>query len=123
VLIEKSESAWRLDEWYRMMMFDCESRRIGKLDDIYIDVETAELRFALVRGGFVNHHYTFVRSTTFELDQTASMLRSRTKKSSRSRKSFPKGKAIASRRRGPLLYFGKTYEPVSFANGCRLIRR
>jgi hypothetical protein len=35
-------------------------RRIGKLQDVYVDVETDEPQFATVKEGFVDRHLTFV---------------------------------------------------------------
>jgi dTDP-4-dehydrorhamnose 3,5-epimerase-like enzyme len=34
--------------------------KIGKLQDVYVDVETDEPQFATVKGGFIGRHLTVV---------------------------------------------------------------
>lgn len=39
---------------------DTAGEKIGKLRDVYVDVETDEPRFATVKEGFIGRHLTFV---------------------------------------------------------------
>ncbi|MDA8185973.1 MAG: PRC-barrel domain-containing protein [Actinomycetota bacterium] len=41
-------------------MVDRNGEKIGKLQDIYVDVETDEPQFATVKEGFIGRHLTFV---------------------------------------------------------------
>ncbi len=41
------------------MLVDRDGERIGKLQDVYVDVENDEPRFATVKEGFIGRHLTF----------------------------------------------------------------
>jgi sporulation protein YlmC with PRC-barrel domain len=47
-------------EWHGKVLVDCEGERIGKLQDVYVDVETDTPQFATVKEGLVGRHLTFV---------------------------------------------------------------
>jgi uncharacterized protein YrrD len=51
---------WNVAEWHGKMLVDCNGERIGKLHDVYVDVETDEPQFATVKEGFIGRHLTFV---------------------------------------------------------------
>ena len=42
------------------MLVDRDGERIGKLQDVYVDVENDEPQFATVKEGFIGRHLTFV---------------------------------------------------------------
>jgi uncharacterized protein YrrD len=42
------------------MLVDSNGEKIGKLQDVYVDVETDEPQFATVKEGFIGRHLTFV---------------------------------------------------------------
>lgn len=42
------------------LLIDRDGEKIGKLEDVYVDVETDEPQFATVKEGFVSRHLTFV---------------------------------------------------------------
>jgi uncharacterized protein YrrD len=47
-------------EWRGRVMVDSAGERIGKLEEVYFDVETDEPQFGTVKEGFVGRHLTFV---------------------------------------------------------------
>jgi uncharacterized protein YrrD len=47
-------------DWHGKHLIDTLGEKIGKLQDVYVDVETDEPMFATVKEGFVRHHLTFV---------------------------------------------------------------
>jgi PRC-barrel domain protein len=51
-----------LAEWHGKDLIDSAGEKIGKLQDIYVDVETAEPMFGTVKEGFgfIGRHLTFV---------------------------------------------------------------
>ena len=53
-------AAWNVADWHGKMIVDVHGEKIGKLQDVYVDVETDEPQFATVKEGFVNRHLTFV---------------------------------------------------------------
>lgn len=47
-------------EWHGKMLIDRDGEKIGKLQDVYVDVETDEPQFVTVKEGFIGRHLTFV---------------------------------------------------------------
>jgi sporulation protein YlmC with PRC-barrel domain len=56
----QQNAEWNLVEWHGKMLVDREGERIGKLQDVYVDVENDEPQFATVKEGFIGRHLTFV---------------------------------------------------------------
>ena len=57
---DDSEAKWSVAEWHGKMLIDRDGEKIGKLQDIYVDVETDEPQFGTVKEGFIGRHLTFV---------------------------------------------------------------
>jgi uncharacterized protein YrrD len=51
---------YNVAEWHGKMLIDRDGERIGKLQDVYVDVENDEPQFATVKEGFIGRHLTFV---------------------------------------------------------------
>ena len=49
-----------ISEWHGRDLVDRNGERIGRLEDVYYDVETEEPRFGTVKEGLINRHLTFV---------------------------------------------------------------
>ena len=56
----QEEAKWNVAEWHGRMLIDRDGEKIGKLQDVYVDVETDEPQFATVKEGFIGRHLTFV---------------------------------------------------------------
>jgi sporulation protein YlmC with PRC-barrel domain len=56
----QGEARWSATEWHGKMLFDRDGEKIGKLQDVYVDVENDEPQFATVKEGFIGRHLTFV---------------------------------------------------------------
>lgn len=54
------EARWSVAEWHGKMLVDRNGEKIGKLQDVYVDVENDEPQFATVKEGFIGRHLTFV---------------------------------------------------------------
>ena len=54
------DASWNVAEWHGMMLVDRESEQIGRLQDVYVDVENDEPQFATVKEGLIGRHLTFV---------------------------------------------------------------
>jgi PRC-barrel domain len=50
-------------EWHGRDLVDRDGERIGKLEEVYFDIETDEPQFGTVKEGFVGRHLTFVPLT------------------------------------------------------------
>ena len=60
-MTEHQEDAnWNAAEWHGEMLVDCAGEKIGKPQDVYVEVENNEPRFATVKEGFIGPHLTFV---------------------------------------------------------------
>jgi len=57
---EKALATWEVAEWHGKMILDCNAEKIGRLQDVYVDVETDEPKFATVKEGLFDRHLTFV---------------------------------------------------------------
>jgi sporulation protein YlmC with PRC-barrel domain len=57
---EQPAAEWNVAEWHGKMLIDSDGEKIGKLQDVYVDVETDEPQFATVKEGFISRHLTFV---------------------------------------------------------------
>ena len=56
----ESDATWTASQWLGKTLIDRDGERIGKLQDVYVDVETDEPQFATVKEGFLGRHLTFV---------------------------------------------------------------
>jgi uncharacterized protein YrrD len=54
------QSEWNVAEWHGKMLVDRNGEKIGKLQDVYVDVENDEPQFGTVKEGFIRRHLTFV---------------------------------------------------------------
>jgi uncharacterized protein YrrD len=50
----------KLAEWHGKELVDWNGESIGKLEDVYVDVETDEPMFGTVKEGLIGRHLTFV---------------------------------------------------------------
>jgi len=56
----QEEASWTAADWQGKMLVDSDGEKIGKLQDVYVDVETDEPQFATVKEGRIGRHLTFV---------------------------------------------------------------
>jgi sporulation protein YlmC with PRC-barrel domain len=47
-------------DWHGKTLVDADGEKIGKLEDVYVDIETDEPQFATVKEGLIGRHLTFV---------------------------------------------------------------
>jgi uncharacterized protein YrrD len=57
---KQDQATWSVAEWHGRTLIDRDGEKIGKLQDVYVDVETDEPQFATVKEGFFDRHLTFV---------------------------------------------------------------
>jgi sporulation protein YlmC with PRC-barrel domain len=56
----QAAASWNVADWRGKMLVDSRGEKIGKLLDVYVDVETDEPQFATVKEGLIDRHLTFV---------------------------------------------------------------
>jgi uncharacterized protein YrrD len=54
------EAEWNVAQWHGKTLVDVNGEKIGKLEDVYVDVETDLPQFATVKEGLIGRHLTFV---------------------------------------------------------------
>ena len=59
-MVGEGSSHRNIAEWHGRKLVDCDGNKIGKLEDVYVDVETDEPMFATVKEGVFRRHLTFV---------------------------------------------------------------
>jgi hypothetical protein len=57
---DPNAATWDVTEWRGKMVVDNEGKKIGRLRDVYVDVEDDEPQFGTISEGHVNRHLTFV---------------------------------------------------------------
>jgi sporulation protein YlmC with PRC-barrel domain len=67
---EQGEATWSVADWQGKMLVDRDGEKIGKLQDVFVDVETDEPQFCAVKEGFIDRHLTFVPLARWSSDWT-----------------------------------------------------
>jgi uncharacterized protein YrrD len=57
---DETPATWVASDWIGKVLIDRNDQKIGKLQDIYVDVETDRPQFGTVKEGFLDRHLTFV---------------------------------------------------------------
>jgi sporulation protein YlmC with PRC-barrel domain len=57
---DQDQAKWNVAEWHGKTLIDRNGEKIGKLQDVYVDVETDEPQFGTVKEGLIDRHLTFV---------------------------------------------------------------
>jgi uncharacterized protein YrrD len=53
-------ATWTASDWLGKVIVDTNGNKIGKLHDVYVDVENDTPQFGTVKEGFLGRHLTFV---------------------------------------------------------------
>ena len=121
---DQAQARWNVTEWRGKMIIDCNGEKIGKLQDVYVDVETDEPQFGTVKEGFLDRHLTFVPLRGIQIgpdDLQATV----TKEQVRSAPDIEMHGEELSQTDESTLYhhFEQNYTPPSTESGRRLARR
>jgi sporulation protein YlmC with PRC-barrel domain len=111
-------------EWHGKDLIDSAGERIGKLEDVYFDVETDQPQFATVKEGLFGRHLTFVPLTDIILgpnDLQVSVTKSLVKDAPNLEL---QGDALSQEDESALYhYYQLNYTPSETPSGRRLARR
>ena len=111
-------------EWHGKDLIDSDGARIGKLEDVYFDVETDQPQFATVKEGLFGRHLTFVPLTDMILgpnDLQVSVTKSLVKGAPNIEL---QGDALSPEDESALYhYYQLNYTPSDTPSGRRLARR
>jgi hypothetical protein len=56
----EDQAAFNVADWHGRALIDVNGEKIGKLEEVYVDVETDIPQFATVKEGLIGRHLTFV---------------------------------------------------------------
>lgn len=118
------DASWNVAEWHGKMLVDREGERIGKLQDVYVDVENDEPQFATVKEGLIGRHLTFVPLSGITVgpdDPQVTVTKEQVK--SRAEHRTSRRGAVAGRRVGALPPSRAQLHPPNTESGRRLARR
>ena len=115
---------WDVAEWHGKMLVDRNGEKIGKLQDVYVDVETDEPQFATVKEGFLDRHLTFVPLAKIQIGPDDLQV-SVTKERVRTAPDIDMhGEELSQADESKLYHhFEMNYMPISTESGRRLARR
>ncbi len=115
---------WNVAEWHGKMLVDRNGEKIGKLQDVYVDVETDVPQFATVKEGFIGRHLTFVPLGGIQVGPDGLQV-SVTKEQVRTAPDIEMHGEELSQADESTLYhhFELNYTPISTESGRRLARR
>ena len=121
---DQGQARWSIAEWHGKVLVDCDGEKIGKLQDVYVDVETDEPQFATVKEGFIDRHLTSVPLSGIQIcpeDLQVTV----TKEQVRSAPDIEMHGEELSQKDESALYhhFEQNYTPPDSESGHRLARR
>jgi uncharacterized protein YrrD len=111
-------------DWHGKMLVDRAGEKIGKLQGVYVDVETDEPQFGTVKEGFIGRHLTFVPLGGIQIGPDALQVQV-TKEQVRTAPDLAMHGEELSQADESALYhhFELNYTPPDTASGRRLARR
>lgn len=121
---DSDRANWNVAEWHGKMLLDRNGDKIGKLEDVYVDVETDEPQFGTVKEGFVSRHLTFVPLAGLQIGPESLQV-SVTKDQVKSAPDIAlHGEELSQADESKLYHhFEMNYTPIATESGRRLARR
>jgi len=121
---DPGQAQWNVADWHGRMLIDRTGEKIGKLQDVYVDVETDVPQFATVKEGFIDRHLTFVPLGGIRVgpDELQLAVTKEQVRSAPDIKMYGEGLSQADE---SMLYhhFELNYTPIDTESGRRLARR
>jgi len=121
---EQVHARWAVADWLGKVIVDRDGERIGKLQDVYVDVETDEPQFGTVKEGVFGRHLTFVPLAGVQVGPEFLQVAA-TKEQVRSAPDIElHGEELSQADESTLYHhFEQNYTPINTESGRRLARR
>jgi hypothetical protein len=115
---------WSAADWLGKTLIDRDGEKLGKLQDVYVDVETDQPQFATVKEGLINRHLTFVPLAGAKIGPDALQVAA-TKEQVRAAPNIEQRGGELSQADESSLYhhYELNYTPLQTESGRRLARR
>jgi hypothetical protein len=121
---QEEQATWSVADWQGKVLLDCNGEKIGKLEGVYVDIETDEPQFGTVKEGLIGRHLTFVPLGGIQIgpDDLRVLV---TKEQVRSAPDIEMHGGELSQADESTLYhhFEMNYTPINTESGRRLARR
>jgi hypothetical protein len=121
---QEEQATWSVADWQGKVLVDCNGEKIGKLEGVYVDIETDEPQFGTVKEGLIGRHLTFVPLGGIQIgpDDLRVLV---TKEQVRSAPDIEMHGGELSQADESTLYhhFEMNYTPINTESGRRLARR
>ena len=121
---QEEQATWSVADWQGKVLLDCNGEKIGKLEGVYVDIETDEPQFGTVKEGLIGRHLTFVPLGGIQIgpDDLRVLV---TKEQVRSAPDIEMHGGELSQADESTLYhhFEMNYTPIKTESGRRLARR
>jgi hypothetical protein len=124
-MVTNGETATRaVSEWHGRMLVDRDGDGIGKLQDVYVDVETDEPQFGTVKEGFIGRHLTFVPLHGITIGPDSLQVVASKEEVKAAPEIEMHGEELSQEGESALYHhFGLNYTPFNTPSGRRLARR
>jgi uncharacterized protein YrrD len=121
---EQGQAIWAVGDWLGKPIVDRDGEKIGKLQDVYVDIESDEPQFGTVKEGVFNRHLTFVPLAGVQVSPQ-SLRVTATKEQVRSAPDIElQGEELSQADESALYHhFEQNYTPINTESGRRLARR
>jgi len=121
---EQVHAKWAVAHWLGKMVVDRDGEPIGKLQDVYVDIETDEPQFGTVKEGIFGRHLTFVPLAGVQVSPDSLQVVT-TKEQVRSAPDIQlHGEELSQADESTLYHhFEQNYTPINTESGRRLARR
>lgn len=121
---EQVHAKWAVADWLGKVIVDRDGERIGKLQDVYVDVETDDPQFGTVKEGVFGRHLTFVPLAGVQVGPEFLQVAA-TKEQVRSAPDIElQGEELSQADESTLYHhFEQNYIPINTESGRRLARR
>ena len=120
----QDQAKWNVADWHGKMLVDQNGEKIGKLQDVYVDVETDQPQFATVKEGFIDRHLTFVPLGGIEIGPDDLQVPVTKEKVRSAPEIEVRGEELSQADESTLYHhFELNYTPINTESGRRLARR
>jgi hypothetical protein len=113
-----------ISEWRGKTVIDKYGEKIGKLEEVYVDVENDEAIFGTVKEGLISRHLTFVPLVGAELGPDSLQVQASSDQIKNAPNIEAAGEELSQEDESTLYHhFQLNYEPPRTESGRRLARR
>ena len=122
--VDQDQAKWNVGDWHGKLLVDRNGEKLGKLQDVYVDVETDEPQFGTVKEGFIDRHLTFVPLAGIRIGPDDLQVATTKEKIRSAPEIEMHGEELSQADESTLYHhFEMNYTPIKTESGRRLARR